>query len=191
MAAGRVTAASVCTLCVCGLLAAAGNAATTRAQRHSTPTLGPTGIGAVRFGEPKQKAVVDLSRSFGAPNGRGINTGCGSRFSEVVWGDLAVEFRSGVFSGYRYLVGGYPLTTRGSPRARAPKAVSPRLATANGITLGSTLAKTRAAYGSLRRIAADGWRAQDAIVFVDNAKRDPVPPTSQIVEIKIGTCGDF
>lgn len=29
------------------------------------------------------------------------------------------------------------------------------------------------------------------LVFYDDALHDPEPPSSRIVEIKIGTCGDF
>lgn len=182
--------AVVCAGCAAGLVAAEGVAAS-RLQSRPAPVLRPAGVGAVRFGVAKSKAVAELSRVFGAPSARGANTGCSPRYTEVVWGDLAVEFRSGVFSGYRYLVHGYPITTSGSPRGHVPRTVSPRLTTANGVTLGSTLAQVRAAYGSLRRVAADGWRSQDGLIFVDDAMRDPVPPTSRIIEIKIGACGDF
>jgi len=152
--------------------------------------IGPHGIGHLQFGETKAKAVAGLSASLGAPSGRGANTGCSSRYTEVAWGDLIVEFRLGVFSGFRYMIGGFPITTPGSPPP-GPKVVSPRLATAARITLGSTLAQARAAYGRLQRVGADMWRSSNGLVFVDGAKRDPVPPSSRIVEIKIGTCGDF
>lgn len=141
------------------------------------PTLEPQSIGPVSFGTAKPAAVRQLTALLGAPTSRGINTGCGPRYTEVRWHDLAVEFRLGKLSGYRYL------TKTG--------AVSPKLETAAGISLGSTLGATRNAYGSLARIGADSWRARDGLVFVDDAKRDPVPPTSRIVEIKIGTCGAF
>ena len=29
------------------------------------------------------------------------------------------------------------------------------------------------------------------VVFVDNAERLPAPPSSRIIEIKLGTCGDY
>jgi hypothetical protein len=145
----------------------------------------------VHFGAPKAEAVAALSALLGAPGGRGANTGCSPRYTEVVWGDLAVEFRSSRFSGYRYVEGGFPITTPGSPHAPVPKGVTPNLATAKGITLGSTLAQVRAVYTPLRRVATDGWKATNKLWFGDDAKRDPIPPTSRIVEIKIGTCGDF
>ena len=69
--------------------------------------------------------------------------------------------------------------------------VFPRLATSTGITLGSTLAQLRAAYDGLQRVGADSRRAPSGLVFVDDARRDPERPGSRIVEIKVGTCGDF
>lgn len=146
----------------------------------------------MHFGLTKARAVEELDALFGAPVARGINTGCGRRYTEVVWDDLAVEFRAGTFSGYRYTVGGYPLTTPGSPHEPSPpKTHSPRLATATGISLDSTLAELRVAYRGLRPIGVDNWRAPNGLVFVDNAGHDPEPPSSRLVEIKIGTCGAF
>jgi tRNA (cmo5U34)-methyltransferase len=37
----------------------------------------------------------------------------------------------------------------------------------------------------------DVWQSPNGLVFVDTAIRDPVPTSSHIREIKIGTCGDF
>jgi hypothetical protein len=65
------------------------------------------------------------------------------------------------------------------------------LATSKGITLGSTLARLRQRYGALHRAGADKWRADNGLVFVDNSKRDPPPPTSRIIEVKVDTCGDY
>jgi hypothetical protein len=157
----------------------------------SNRTLGPDGVGTVRFGVTKLKAVTELSDLFGTPSAQGVNTGCGSRYAEVEWGDLVAEFRLSKFSGFRYITGGYPLTTPGSPRQARPKTVFPRVATSKRISLGSTLAQVRAAYRSVRPIGADTWRSPNGLVFVDNALRDPVPTSSRIREIKIGTCGDF
>jgi len=147
--------------------------------------LAPSGIGAVRFGLSETRAVAGLTALFGAPTARGINTACGPRFSEVEWGDLVAEFRAKRFSGFRYLEGGYPLTTPGSPPPPRSKAVLPRLATATGITLGSTFAQLRVAYESRRRVGADTWRSANGLVFV------AMPSSNRIVEIKRSTCGDF
>jgi hypothetical protein len=185
---GRAHAAIVmlCAALVAGATAAAG------ASTAGVAVLRPNGIGAVRFGTAKQKAVAELTHLFGTPAARGINTGCRPRYSEVEWGDLVAEFRMDRFSGFRFIKGGYPLTTKGSPRAATPaKTGSPRLATSTGISLGSTLAQLRAAYRSLQRVGADTWRAPNGLLFVDDAKRDPVRPTSHIIELKINTCGDF
>jgi hypothetical protein len=172
------------------VLAAVTFAVASASGAASPPSLKPGGIGAVDFGLPKSQAVAELSRLFGQPSATGINTACGRRYSEVVWGDLAAEFRGSVFSGYRYINGGYPLVTPGSPRQVKPSRVTPRLATSREITLGSTLAGARVAYGTPQRIGADVWRA-GGLSFTDNATHDPVPPSSRIVEIKTGTCGDF
>ena len=153
--------------------------------------LGSDRIGGVRFGVPKEKAVASLRALFGAPGAQGINTACGPRYTEVEWGDLVAEFRSNKFSGYRFLKGGYPLHTVGSPREPRPKTVFPKLATSEGITLGSTLARLRSADKVLRSVGTDKWQSGSGLIFVDNAKHDPEPPSSQIVEIKTGTCGDF
>ena len=137
--------------------------------------LGAHGIGPVRFGTPKPQAVAALSRILGQPTSRAVNPGCGARYTEADWGDLEAEFRRGSFSGYRYL-------DRGQ---------LPTLATAKGITIGSSLAELRAAYGRLGDGGTDRWRAPNGLVFYDDAMRDPIPPSSLIIEIKIGTCGDF
>jgi hypothetical protein len=159
------------------LVAGAGGAPAARG-----PILQAHGVGTVRFGMRKGEAVARLRVLFGAPSARGVNSGCGARYTEVEWGDFVAEFRLGTFSGYRFVKGGYPLTTAGSPRQASPPA--------RGITVGSTLAELRALY-RLRRAGANLWRVPNGLLFVDDAKRDPVPPASRIVEIKIGTCGDF
>jgi len=136
-------------------------------------TLGPHGIGKAHFGLAKPAAVASLTQVLGPPTSRGPNPGCGPRYTEVAWRGLTAEFRFDIFSGYRY-------------RSRTPK-----LATATGISLGSTLAQVRAAYGKLAVVGTDRWRAPNGLVFYDDAQHDPEPPSSRIVEIKIGTCGDF
>jgi hypothetical protein len=181
--------------CAAALAVAIVAAAVVAAAAGAPPARGPIlqahGVGTVRFGMRKGEAVPRLRVLFGAPSARGVNTGCGARYTEVEWGDFVAEFRLGTFSGYRFVRGGYPLTTARSPREASPPAgVSPALATAGGITLGSTIADLRSLY-RLRRAGANLWRASNGLLFVDDAKRDPVPPASQIVEIKIGTCGDF
>jgi hypothetical protein len=187
---GRVCAAVAifCAAVVACAMAGSGGASSLGGQ-----VLRPDGVGAVRFGMAKLKTVTELSHLFGSPSASGLNSACGSRFTEVEWADFVAEFRSGRFSGFRYIKGGYPLTTAGSPREAFPsKAVSPKLAVSTGVSLGRTVAELRAAYpGRLQRVGADMWRSANGLIFVDNAKRDWVPSTSRIVEIKIGTCGAF
>ena len=183
--AARLVAASL--VLVIGLGAGAPMAPGGRSMSNGR-TLRPDGIDTVRFGVPKAAAVTELRHLFGALSAQGVNTGCGHRYTEVEWGDLVAEFRLGTFSGFRYLKRGWPLTTPGSPReASPPKRVSPRLATAKGISLGSTLADLRRAYRSLRSVGTDKWRSATGLIFVDHAKHEPAP----IIEIKAGTCGDF
>jgi hypothetical protein len=140
----------------------------------------------------KLNAVAELSDLLGAPSARGVNTGCGPRYTEVEWGDLVAEFRLGRFSGFRYLSGGWPITTPGSPReASPPRAPFPKLATSGGISLGNTLAQLRVAYGVLRFVGTDRWRSLNGLVFVDDAKSIGEPRLRHIIEIKVKTCGDF
>jgi hypothetical protein len=153
--------------------------------------LAPNGIGNVHFGLPRTQAVAELRSDFGAPSTQGVNSGCGPRYREVVWGNLLVEFRLGRLSGYRYVGAGYEIEISGHPRAPRPHGATARLTTATGITLGSTLAQVRVAYGALAFIGTDRWQANNGIVFVDDAERDPEPASSRIIEIKDGTCGDF
>jgi hypothetical protein len=165
-------------------------ALTAFASTHTSATLGPNGIGRVLFGLPKARAVVELSTLFGSPTWVSASDGCGPRYSEVEWGDLAAEFRLNEFSGYRYATRSYLQRSVGAPRGSL-NVVSPPLATANGITLGSTLAQLRAAYkvlhwgGPGKRLASNGLR------FFDPAMRSPAPLASRVIEIKIGTCGDY
>jgi hypothetical protein len=159
---------------------AAGDAARTG------PALGAHGIGGVRFGLARAEAVAELRVLFGAPTSRGVNTGCGPSYGEVEWHDLVAEFRRGRFTGYRYLLGGWPLTTPGSPRQVVLTGVAPRLATGAGVTLGTTLADARHDYGALRNAGVDLWRTADGLLLSANESSPP-----RIAEVRVGTCGDF
>jgi hypothetical protein len=144
------------------------------------------GIGSVSFDVSKQVALRELDALFGAPAARGINTGCGARYTEVEWHDLVAEFRSGRFTGYRYLIGGWPLTTKGSPRETAFAGIAPKLVTSAGVTLGTALADARRDDGMLKFVGVDRWRARDGLVLRADEGSPP-----RIVEIQVGTCGDF
>jgi hypothetical protein len=156
------------------------------------PTLGASGIGAARFGQSQQTVVARLRSSLGAPDASGINTGCGKAFAEVAWHDLIVEFKHGRFSGYRFIRGGWPLTTPGSPRDRVTStAAVPPLRTGKGITLGSTLRALRSAY-RLEQTGAVRWTTPSGLTFsVSPTVTGAAAPVNRIVEIQSGTCGNF
>ncbi len=154
--------------------------------------LSSEGIGVARFGQAKAQVVEALTALLGKPAWKGPNTGCGPRYNEVEWGELVAEFRLGSFSGYRYVKGGWPLTTPGSPSGpSSSQSHGPYLATAKGISLGSTLGEVKSAYGKLSFIGVDKWQPANGIVFVVNAEHEPEPASSRVTEIKFGTCGDF
>ena len=71
------------------------------------------------------------------------------------------------------------------------RTVSPRLATATGISLGSTVRQLRAAYPVLQLAGAESWRVKGGLTFVADTPRSPTPPASRIGEIKIDACGDY
>lgn len=160
-------------------------------SRSGPRVLDSDGIGNVHFGLERSRAVTELRRRFGAPSAMGVNTGCGPRYREVVWGDLLAEFGYGKFTGYRYVTAGYAIEIPGKHSAPAAHGSTADLTTASGITTGSTLAQVRDAYKELAFIGTDRWKARNGIVFVDNALRDPEPPSSRIIEIKNSTCGDY
>jgi hypothetical protein len=158
--------------------------APTSAAANPRPLIEPTGIGSVHFGIAKAQAVSELSRLLGKPSARFVDNGCGPRYTEAAWGHLYVEFRGGQFIGYRYIENGWPAKKQAT-------STLPLIATSKGITLGSTLGQVRAAYRRLALVGTDRWRANNGLIFYDNAEREPPPASSRIIEIKIGTCGDY
>jgi hypothetical protein len=183
--ASRVWAVSV--VVALGLGGVASRAAATTARA----ILGANGIGTVRFGASKARAVSRLSAIFGAPNWRGVNTACGPLWTEVVWNGIAAEFRGDTFTGYRYAAANQIEGMFGVPRVPSPGGFA-GLTTAKGISLGSTLAQVRAAYPVLGLVGTDRHKASNGIVFVDNAEHSPASLSSRIIEIKtFNTCGDF
>jgi hypothetical protein len=174
-------------------LAGCAQSAPLSAPSTKRPALDSNGIANVHFGLSKAKAVAALQAWLGKPNATGINTGCGPAFTETAWHDLIAEFGHGTFTGYRYVRGGYPLTTAGSPHDPvASTSRTPALTTARGITLDSTLRELRAAYPGLIQSGALKWTAPNGLVFVEASQTSkPTSPTATIAEIKTGTCGDF
>lgn len=169
-----------------GLALAVSSAGVARATRAHVLTA--QGVAGVRFGLPKAEAVAELRAVLGRPSRSFVNTACGPRFREVSWGHVYVEFRHGTFVGFRYIENGWPPVRAGRPAGRSDR---PTLATSRGVKLGGTLHELRAAYGRLAHIGTDRWRSPDGLVFYDDARRDPEPETSRIIEIEFGTCGDF
>lgn len=165
-------------------------AALAAADDAASATLTGGGIAGATFGQPKGLAVAAITALLGQPTAEQESSGCGPRYSEVEWGDLAAEFRLGRFSGYRYLDGGL-LGDHGSIARLESLPVAPRLFTRGGITLGSTLGEVRAAFGALRTVGTNRSEASDGLVFYDDAEIFPDPPSARIVEMKIGTCGDY
>jgi hypothetical protein len=148
------------------------------------------GIAGVRFGLPRAQAVTELKRVLGRPSRAMMNSGCGPRYTEVAWGNLYVEFREGRLSGFRYQ------QTAWLPQGRPPKptplrVLRPKVVTSKDVTLGDTLGRLRSAYGRLDLVGTDRWQTPDGLIFYDNARRQPPPASSRIIEIKYGTCGDF
>jgi hypothetical protein len=139
-------------------------------------TLEGDGFSVVRVGTSESKVVKAVSARLGRPSGH-PPSGCGGRYAQVAWHDLVLQFMHGRLSGDRYSTG-----TGGWSGSR----VNPRLRTAEGVTLGTTLGQLRQAY-RLRQSGTDFWTA-GAIVFAVSGAAYPSPPTAPIYEIKVAAC---
>jgi hypothetical protein len=113
--------------------------------------LGVRGLGPATFGQPADQVVAALRAVLGRPDEDrrwdqrkqqlfGVCPGSNHRF--VRWGKLSVLFADGDTgqgnAGRQHFFAWY---------AEAPKAAGKRLATPEGVTVGSTTAQVRAAYG--------------------------------------------
>lgn len=157
--------------------------------RWNPPTLSSKAIGGVPFGLPRTEVVTRLSELLGTrATNPPANPACGRGFTEIDWLRLYVELRNGRLTGFRYIEDGWPTTSDAKHTSRTDPW---RLVTTRGITLGSTLAQARAAYGHLRPVGTNRWQTPDGLILYDNAHRYPDPASSRITEIKYGTCGDF
>lgn len=147
-----------------------------------TPVLlAGNGLGVARFGSSARSVTKAVSARLGPPSGH-PGSGCTGGYSGVAWLDLIVQFRHGRFTAYRNWVDG-----SGSPTPAA-SAVSPKLRTAKGITLGSTFAELKRTY-RLTQTGTDFWKAPNDVVFGLNSGTYPSPPSSSIDEIKSsGAC---
>ena len=107
-------------------------------------TLTPTGIGSARIGQPIAAATTALTALLGPPADVSVRTGGCGIDTENAWASpataspLTVYVAHGRFVGYRY--GG---TWQGLAIAPGPGA---RLATARGVTLGTSIGTTRNRY---------------------------------------------
>jgi hypothetical protein len=143
----------------------------------------------VHFGSDKSRVTAALTRRLGPPSGRGVNAGCGPAFTEIHWGELAVEFHNHTFSGYRDI--NRPAADLRLQPENTVKPVQPAARTAAGIELGSSLGELRSAYPSLSLAGANRWRAPNGLSFVDNSPRSPGSSQAIIIEIRVGTCGNY
>jgi hypothetical protein len=167
--------------CLLVLAAAAPTAAAASSTAKTPIVLSGHGLGVVYFGSSARSVTKAVSARLGAPTGH-PDGGCVGGYTEVAWHDLIVQFRHGHFSGYRYWVSG-----SGSLSASA-SAVSPKLATAKGISLGSTFAQVKRSY-RLTQTGTDFWKSHDGIVFALDSQIYPSPPSSPVHEIKsYGMC---
>jgi len=160
-----------------------GAGAAVSASGGATPThsieLAGNGLGVVNFGASVGSVTKAVSAKLGSPTGH-PSAGCVGGYSQVAWHDLIAQFRHGRFTGYRY----WTLDPAGAPT----ESVSPRLETAQGITLGSTFAQLKAVY-KLTQTGTDFWKARNGIVFALNSPTYPSPPSAPIYEIKtFGVC---
>lgn len=157
--------------------------------RWDPPTFSDRAIGGVPLGLAWRPTVSRLSELLGTRSQKPPrNAACGPGFREVAWQHLYVEFKDGRLTGFRYIESGWPPSRFGEQRAAA---AVPPLVTSRGITLGSTLGQARVAYGRLKAVGTDRWQTPGGLVLYDDARHSPDPPSSRIVEIKYGTCGDF
>jgi hypothetical protein len=152
--------------------------------RWKPPVLSGRAIGGVRFGLPRKTVVTRLSELLGERAPDPPRAVCGPGFTEIAFQHLYVELRGGRLAGFRYIEHGWPGERDSADR-------NPPLVTSKGITLGSTLAQARAAYGRLTAVGTNRWQTPDGLVLYDDARRYPDPAGSRITEIKYGTCGDL
>jgi hypothetical protein len=177
-------------------VAATGGDSSTGPSGNRLVVLGSHGLGPARFGSTKARVTAELTRLLGQPSGSGANPGCGPAFTEVHWGELAVEFHDGLFNGYRDINrpdGDLQLAPENTsyPPENAAFPLRPKAKTAAGIALGDSLGQAKAVYSKLSLAGADRWKTPDGLSFLDNSEGSPAPPRARIIEIRIGTCGSY
>lgn len=133
-----------------------------------------SGLGPVRIGAAQRSATDWLTSALGRPTAH-PPAGCVGDYRNVEWGDLIVQFKRGRFAGYRFWV------------TEPDRAVTPKLSTAAGITLGSTFAEVKSAYPHLTQTGTDFWSASGLTFGLRNSKY-PSPPSAPVYEIKVNAC---
>lgn len=158
-------------------------------ETHSSTSipirLDGSGLGIVNFGAATSAATKALTARFGTPTGH-PSAGCIAAYSQTAWHDLILQFKSGRFTGYRYIAGGWSGISPSTKSLHA--AVMPKLATSKGITLASTMAAARRAYPSLRQTGSAFWRTPDGIVFAFYQLKATSASSEPIYEIKNNVC---
>lgn len=133
---------------------------TVSGARHDI-RLNGNGVGPVTPGESERSALRRLQHYFGVPTDH-PRSDCGGAYANVAWQNLIVQFKAGRFSGYRYVDSrGVPV----APSARVLRDVSPKLTTAHGAALGSTLAEVRRVSGTLRETGTARFRSIAGVTF--------------------------
>ncbi len=161
------------------LASAISPAAASSPGARPSVVLAGDGLGVAHFGSPARSVTDAISARLGSPTGIPA-AGCVGGYTQVAWHDLIVQFRHGRFSGYRYWVNG--------SGSASTLAVSPKLVTARGISLGSTFAEVKRRY-RLTQTGTDFWKSHDGIVFALESQSHPSPPGSLVYEIKsYGVC---
>ena len=142
--------------------------------RAARVVLQGSGLGPVRLGTAQRPVTARLSSLLGHPTAY-PPAGCVGGYRDVEWSDLIVQFKRGRLAGYRYWV------------TRPHQAVTPKLSTATGITLGSTFAAVKSAYPHLTQTGTDFWSA-DGLTFGVTSSQYPSPSSAPVYEIKVNAC---
>ncbi len=147
--------------------------------------LDENGLGLANFGAPAAPTTEAITDVLGAPTGH-PSAGCTGKYTQVAWHDLIVQFTAGRFTGYRFVAGGSKGVSPSVATLHDP--VVPTIATAAGVTLGSTMAEVEHAYRSLHRSGTDFWRTPGGIVFAFYSAEANPSSKSPVYEIKDNVC---
>jgi hypothetical protein len=168
----------------CGIALSAASPKQARVSAKTSPVrLNGNGLGVTRYGATQSSATKAISAVLGKPSGH-PSADCTGEYFQTSWHDLVVQFVAGRFRGYRYLDGGkYGV----APTAAVVRSTTPRLSTAAGITVGTSLVDAKHAYRTLRRAATNFYRTKSGITFAFWSSGNP-SPNSRIYEVKSNVC---